>query len=511
MAHLGFGASQKIKVLHVTKIRQDCSPKLATIERWGLLAVLLYFALRIMTRTLISDTPEMDEGEQLLQSQAWQLGYGSQPPLYTWLQILCFGVFGKTIFALAFLKNIFLATVCVLAWRTGRELAGPRVGVAALCALFFVPQFVWYSQNDLTHSVLAQVFTAALMLVTLRMLRQPTLAQFVALGVIIAGGILSKYSFGALLGVVLGTLVTSVPGRKRLADWRMGLAFLLAVLLLAPHLNWVWHHCDWAFSEVDNLRVGGHKSILVLWGQGLVALLVVLVSYLLPLLAAFWLASGQFPKRTDLAVLDDPGKFLLRIFIGSLLAAVGAVIIFHATFNERWVQQNFYVLPLIVALILGPQHNEIRLRRLGTGAAVVAAIVFIALAGRVLAVPITHAPQKQNLPLAELASQLKTQGHAPAVIIAENFNSLGGALVMAFPQATVLESGQMTPTNLPAGEKLVVWREGAKPNALARIREVAARIGMTNIDFAAAQIFSAPQKYFPKAEFKVACLRLTNQ
>ena len=495
----------------MTSVPPAASPKLATFERWVLLAVLVYFGLRIVARTLISDTPEIDEGEQLLQSQAWQLGYGSQPPLYTWLQILCFGIFGKTIFALAFLKNILLATVCILAWRTGRELAGPLAGVAALCALFFVPQFVWYSQNDLTHSVLAQVFTASLMLVTLRLFRQPTLAQFVALGVIIAGGVLSKYSFGALLGVVLGALVTSAPGRKRLADWRMWLAFLLAVVLLAPHLNWVWQHRDWAFSEVDNLRVGGHKHILVLWGQGLGALLAVLASYLLPLLAACWLASGQFPKRTNLAALDDSGKFLLRIFLGSLITAVGAIFIFHATFNERWVQQNFYVLPLLVALILYPQLNEIRLRRLGTGAAVVAAIIFIALAGRVLAAPITRAPQKQNLPLAELANQLKTQGHAPAVIIAENFNPLGGALVMAFPQAAVLESGQMTPPNLPTGEKLIIWRDGAKLTALAGIREVGARVGMTNIDFAAAKTIAAPQKYFPQAEFKIACLRLTEK
>src|SRR3954470_20838878 len=44
-----------------------------------------YFVLQIGLRLITSNAADLDESEQLLATQHLQLGYGPQPPLYTWL------------------------------------------------------------------------------------------------------------------------------------------------------------------------------------------------------------------------------------------------------------------------------------------------------------------------------------------------------------------------------------------------------------------------------------------
>jgi 4-amino-4-deoxy-L-arabinose transferase-like glycosyltransferase len=61
----------------------------------------IYFLLQLIIRLLISPNLELDEAEQLLLTQQLSLGYGSQPPLYTWLLSGLFSLFGVSIFSLA--------------------------------------------------------------------------------------------------------------------------------------------------------------------------------------------------------------------------------------------------------------------------------------------------------------------------------------------------------------------------------------------------------------------------
>ena len=57
------------------------SSSVLTNEHRLLLVVAGYFLLRAVVRTLVSNTPEWDEAEQLIQTQTWSWGYGPQPPL----------------------------------------------------------------------------------------------------------------------------------------------------------------------------------------------------------------------------------------------------------------------------------------------------------------------------------------------------------------------------------------------------------------------------------------------
>ena len=68
----------------------------------------LYFLLSLVARVSLSGGLELDESEQILLAQVPRLGYGPQPPLYTWLQYLVFSLFGQTIFSLSLIKSVLL-------------------------------------------------------------------------------------------------------------------------------------------------------------------------------------------------------------------------------------------------------------------------------------------------------------------------------------------------------------------------------------------------------------------
>lgn len=481
-----------------------------SVERFTLIAAAVYFALRVIVRPLLSDTPEIDEGEQLLQSQSWQWGYGPQPPLYSWLQMLLFDVFGRNIFALALLKNLLLFATCALACAAGRTLSGSRrTGVAALLLLCFVPQFIWYSQNDLTHSVLAQFCTAALLLVILRLLRQKSTAGYLLVGVIMAAGVLSKYNFLVLLLAVLGALLSWPAGRRLLCDWRTGLSIFIPLLLVAPHLDWVRHHPDLAFSKVGNLQVPVLPNVFLMWGRAFLQLLAATLPYLLPVAAAGIYVLGRWPNRADISrsgPRPDGEIFLGRILLGTVLFALIVIFTVHANFDERWFQQNMFALPLLAAVLLQPHLDARRIRRLGVAAGFVAVVVFSVLAGRVCLLGATHAVQKQNLPLAELAGQLRAAGVEPQTILVEYFNPLGGAMLLAFPSATVLEPNQVP---LPAhGNVLVVWRADVRSGNTNALLRLATKVGIADLPFNQAKFIEAPYKYWPGKSYRIGYLML---
>src|SRR5436190_5033019 len=88
----------------------------------------VFFAAHVLVRLSVSSVANLDESEQLVFTQAWQWGYGPQPPLYTWLQILLFKLFGPSILGLTLLKNTLLFTIYTFTYACGRIVTRTHVG-----------------------------------------------------------------------------------------------------------------------------------------------------------------------------------------------------------------------------------------------------------------------------------------------------------------------------------------------------------------------------------------------
>src|SRR5882757_1620613 len=95
-------------------------PSFLPTERQFFGFILLYFALLLVFRTLISETAGIDEADQLVVGQKLSWGYGPHAPLYTWLMILFLRVFGPSEFSLTLLRELLLFGIYVLTYFNAR-------------------------------------------------------------------------------------------------------------------------------------------------------------------------------------------------------------------------------------------------------------------------------------------------------------------------------------------------------------------------------------------------------
>ena len=79
-----------------------------------------YFALQVILRLLAVSSLGLDDAEMVVITQALQPGYGSQPPLYNWLQVAFFAVFGFGAPAIVILHFVLLCAVYVLVFLSAR-------------------------------------------------------------------------------------------------------------------------------------------------------------------------------------------------------------------------------------------------------------------------------------------------------------------------------------------------------------------------------------------------------
>ena len=190
----------------------------------------LYFGLHLISRVLVSPSLELDEAEQLLHLQALSLGYGFQPPLYTWLQALVFAFTGPGVFWLALLKAVLLWLTWWAMYKLARFFYEAKDALAIGLSLALFPQFLWESQRDLTHTVLLVVCVALAWIVLLRphvqhadsptmeakqQLSDPSWGVTALLGLVVGAAILAKYS----AGLVAGNLVLY----SKANNWRVSL------------------------------------------------------------------------------------------------------------------------------------------------------------------------------------------------------------------------------------------------------------------------------------------------
>lgn len=435
-----------------------------------LLALAAYFLLAAMSRVLVSDSAELDESEQLLLTQVWRLGYGSQPPLYTWLQAAAFAVGGVNIASLAAVKALLLFGLYAFTYLAAREATGDeeRSLVAAL-GLLLVPQIAWESQRDLTHSVLATTLAAAALWQGLRLLKTRRARHLILFGALAGLGTLSKYNFTIFLAAFATAALTLAPLRGRLPRPALLGAGLVFLAVTGAHGFWAWEHLETATRQFGKLHGGGSSGGAWERLRGLGDWARYTGLFLAPLAAVCGAALWRLPRAGRRPEERDAFERLpLRLLgLGLLLAAV-VIFVFAAKIKQRWLMPLQFLTPVCAVILLGDRWQPVLARRLVGFAAVAAVLVLIALPAIPQLASVTQRPTRLNHPYAAFAARLQWEGVHPAVIAADS-RLTGGNLRLFFPAATVL-APEFPDLPAAAGAAwLVVWdanRSASPPEPL---------------------------------------------
>jgi len=182
----------------------------------------------------------LDVVESLTWGREWQWGYYKHPPLSPWLLHLAYRAFGG--FGPFLLSQACIGATLWLVWLTGRRLMdGERAFIGTVLTMGVA--FYTRPALEFNHNIAQMPLWAALGWSFLAALQDGRLRQWALVGLLAGIGMLTKYSVAIVL-VCLGLYLLATPARRLLRTPGPWLALALAVLVMAPHLLWLWQ-ADW--------------------------------------------------------------------------------------------------------------------------------------------------------------------------------------------------------------------------------------------------------------------------
>jgi 4-amino-4-deoxy-L-arabinose transferase-like glycosyltransferase len=451
----------------------DAPPHDVASERTAtafLLALGMYFLVQVAIRVVQKGALALDEAEQVFDSQQLLLGYGSQPPLYEWLQWLVFRISGVNHVGLSVLKNALMFALYASVFQLARLLLGTLAAAAIASSLVLIVPLGWEAQIDRSHSLLASALAAAALWVYFTLLRTPGRLRRALLGVLLGLGMQSKYNF---LIFILGLTAASLLVREhRRPIWTrdMWITVAVATLCLLPHAIWFSGQVDIAtgdtlhkMNDIDP-RAGYAATV----ASGFKHLFLSIASFVTPL----WIVLGfaYWGQRQRLARAADPGaRFFLALYASGLSCLVALVLSGHlAHIKSRWLQPLLFSAPLACFALFPPKSPAVY-RRLLLTAAVVGLLMIVALAVR---------PQVQSAmgngarflqPFPELASEL-VRRFPDVKVVAVQDRYVGGNVRMQLPHMRVLLLEQLCGRAPPVqGPVLVLARTAIGGNIEERL------------------------------------------
>ena len=424
-----------------------------------------YLLASLLIRVFISGGLELDESEQVVLSQVLRWGYGPQPPLYTWLQALFFGIFGTGIFALSLLKNLLLFTTFAFITLIAQRTLGDRKAVlVAVASLFLSPQYGWEFHRTLTNTVLVTAVAAVTLYVVLDLARKPTTSRYLLLGVLAGLGILSKYNFVLLPTALILAALTLKRWRTLVLDPRALLSILAAVLISLGHLQWMAGNLASATSFSAKLEISAGSAILS-YGKGVFSLAMAAVGLYWPLLLVGFFVFTKKAKSDQGAIHPDTDIMALLGRTTLVLLGICFVIVLVTKltrFNDRWLAPLLFFWPIYLVGIFHKRFTPGRRNAFISIAGGVALLMLALFPGRVLLAEQSGKIQRTNHPYKKLAEELREAGFVNGHIIARS-HRVGGNLKIHFPESVVNIPDRPDVTPGKAKQTLLIWDMAKSP------------------------------------------------
>jgi 4-amino-4-deoxy-L-arabinose transferase-like glycosyltransferase len=413
-----------------------------------------YFTLSIVFRILWPGGLENDEAEQAFTSQFLFFGYGSQPPLYNWLLYGLTSLFGISVAMLSVLKNSLLFLCCLFCGFAARNLVEDKsLPAIAMLSVLSLPAVFLLSQRDLSHTV-AAFFAVSLYLYALTLtLKKPSLGSYLLVGIATGIGLLSKYNFAVLPPAALLAILPEPDLRKRIFDWRLTLSIAVALIIVAPHANWILHNMTEASGQtLAEMKHGSETNKLPHALLGTLSLANAFIRGMAPAVAVFVLvfyrdlgkilrARNQWTRMVGRMLI----ACLVIVFI--VVLAIGAIQI-----REKWLAPYFLLMPLYLILKVDAAGVDVN-RRLPAFLAIVAVLtvgVLVMLFTRIIAGPMIGRYADINIPYDGLAKIIRSDAQSDTpVIVAPGFGFTGNMRIQ-FPRSTVLQPQMLQDASLAA-------------------------------------------------------------
>jgi len=396
-----------------------------------------------------------DEGEQLVFSQYFDWGYQVRnPPLYTWLVIAASKAFGPTVHSVLIIKFAALALSYFFLWKSALTILDDE-RLAALCAasplaLYYI---AWDSVYGYSHSVLVMMFYMATLWLIIRIGEHRRTRDFIWLGLVIGGGLLSKYVFAVFLIALMAAAVMDRKLRRSLLRPALLISLIITLICLAPHLVW--------FSEHLGSPAGGSPTFNF---KGLLRLALAILGFLSPLWLVLAVLFPSALKARPVSGSDEArwARLFERYFL--ILCALAAIAILTQQTGRLRTHYMFVLLPMVIYFFLKIKHVIAPLNRLhvyGGILALFAATSIIGMMVKYVGEPLKCARCQHHIPYAGLADELRNAGfHRGTIFAYWHPDPIAGNLLQQFSDSRVISAKHpnvQPPAKTLTGQCLLVW------------------------------------------------------
>jgi hypothetical protein len=326
---------------------------------------------------LVCRNLQLDLAEGLALGKEWQLGYWKLPPLPWWVDDLAYRAAGD-VRILYLLGPLACVTAFYAVWRLGCRIASPQIALLAVVMLEGV-HFFNFTAVKFNHDVMQLPLWALVALFVHRAITDGRSSDWILSGAWLAFAFWTKYTV-AVLAIPIGLLLLVDPFARRTlrtaGPYLMGAVF---VLMIAPHLWWLFAHDFVPLHYADvRARVAAH------WYEWIAFPLRWIGSQVLFLLPALGLmavaligAGGAAPERSPVA---GGASAFGRRYIAVLALGPFVLVTLGAAVSGRlpvamWGYPLWTLLPLAALTWFAPVADAARLRVLARACL----LVFVAL------------------------------------------------------------------------------------------------------------------------------------
>lgn len=437
-----------------------------------LLVLAAYFFLHILIRISLSDSLDMDEAEAVLSFRQLKAGYGTQPPLYAWLQWLVFSVFGVNVFSLAALKNLLLLTSYLCLFCMARPILGVGGAMAVSASLILFPEIGWESHRDRTHSVLLTTMVCATLWCYFALLRRPVVLRYALFGALLGLGFLSKYNFAVFFLALVSASLLVAEHRKILWNWKVGVAAAVALLYLLPHGVWLIGHLDVATAgTVQKLQEDYRSDYLRNTMSGFSSMLAsLLTATALPLLT-YGVIYRRYRERAEVDRRSPDARFFGWFHLALLLLI--AVLLLSGEISHmkaRWIVPMLASLPLAIFVWVPALRQRAVYRRILTVAGCVALAVLAGVQLRVYLKPALGSYSAPHYPYSALSAELEQRFPAVRTLIVGDVRDAGNLYFQRSALRPLILPDLLKQRPPLEGSILLVMQEGKQAGWLEQYR-----------------------------------------
>lgn len=328
--------SKLIQAYKLMEIKINDRNNLALITSYCLIFAVLRFLCSLESFTI-------DEAKQFFDSEHYQLGYPDQPPLFSWILKTSSLIFGLNIPLMIVVTHILIWAIFILVYRICRKQWDEKQSLIIVSSLVFFILYSYDFYRYMIHSILITAIAALSLLIYLNLLKQPNLINYLLLGASFGLGILAKYNFVFfILTLVLASLIFQ-DGRKTLLSLKSILSLLMMLLIISPHLIWLYENDFITIHYAMNRSESGSQAT-----NFLVVLIETYWNYVLYLSVFLLFFNKSLISKDQLLTQNQLLTALRSLAIASFVVPLLIIIILKTgNFTNRWLS------PLYITFALG--------------------------------------------------------------------------------------------------------------------------------------------------------------